>query len=222
VGLAVTVALVAMAATAPRLHSAAAVVYGDLDGDGSVTIKDVIWSLKIDAGLAEPTPEQVTAGDVSPYPGDSGRAIGDGSLGISDTIRLLRFVAGIIPPADFAPGPPSGDVSFSKDIQPILQQTCESFMCHGGPLPKGGLKMSGDAEYDSLVNTPSLEADGVLRVKPRDPDHSYLLAKLMGTQKALGGTGERMPAGEALIPPPLPPEQVDLFRRWIAAGAPNN
>ena len=110
---------------------------------------------------------------------------------------------------------------FPADVQPILQDTCESFLCHGSRIPKGDLRLAPD-EYSVLVGIESQEAPGALRVKPGDPDQSYLMAKLLGTQEDLGGSGARMPTGEAIMRPPLPDDQIAIFRAWIAEGAPNN
>ena len=54
----------------------------------------------------------------------------------------------------------------------------------------------------------------LLRVKPGDPDGSYLIRKLEGGRIV----GERMPLGSA----PLPPETLAVIREWIARGAPDS
>ncbi len=52
------------------------------------------------------------------------------------------------------------------------------------------------------------------RVEPGDPDNSYLIHKLEGTQ----AVGDRMPQGG----PFLDEETIGDIRQWIADGAPNN
>jgi hypothetical protein len=78
-------------ATAPP-----AVKLGDVDGNGTVGISDVVLLLRAVAGLATLTPDQQKAGDVAPA-GTGGAPPGDGKVTISDVVRLLRFVAGLEP-----------------------------------------------------------------------------------------------------------------------------
>jgi hypothetical protein len=56
------------------------------------------------------------------------------------------------------------------------------------------------------------------RVKPGDPQGSYLFRKLAGTHFEAGGNGERMPFQREA----LEPNDLEVFRRWIAEGARNN
>src|SRR5439155_805242 len=61
---------------------------------------------------------------------------------------------------------------------------------------------------------PVCTAAGELRVAPGDPDHSFLLRKLLG--QIAPAEGSRMP----LVGTPPSAANLDLIRRWIAAGAP--
>ncbi|HEY3285261.1 MAG TPA: dockerin type I domain-containing protein [Armatimonadota bacterium] len=60
--------------------------YGDLNGDGKVSITDVVTALRGVAGLVTLTDAQKLAADVN----------GDGKFNISDVVMMLRFVAGLI------------------------------------------------------------------------------------------------------------------------------
>lgn len=72
--------------------------------------------------------------------------------------------------------------------------------------------------YGELVQAP-VECVGsafTVRVLPGDPDASFLYAKVASTHDC----GDRMP--NAAFPfsfPPLPPDEVETIRSWIAAGA---
>jgi hypothetical protein len=72
---------------------------------------------------------------------------------------------------------------------------------------------------------PAKVRPGAMRVKPGDPEHSFLIAKLTGR---LGpGEGKAMPldvdTGTPLMPSPVPETFLhDVLERWIAAGAPND
>lgn len=97
----------------------------------------------------------------------------------------------------------------------VLAVIGENCFCHRSTTPQGQLDLRDDAAYASLVSVPSVEAAGVDRVVPGDPDGSYLYLKLLGEQTSVGGSGTRMPQGA----PMLPPEDIDLVRYWILGGA---
>lgn len=86
--------------------------------------------------------------------------------------------------------------------------------CHAGSAAPLGLRLEADAAYAMLVNAPSVEVPGLLRVAPGNPDASYLIQKLEGTATV----GGRMP----LNGPPLPPETIAVIRQWITDGAPQS
>jgi hypothetical protein len=83
--------------------------------------------------------------------------------------------------------------------------------CHSGAAAPLGLRLEEGASFALLVNAPSTEVPGLLRVNPGNPDSSYLIQKLEGTA-AVGG---RMPLGGS----PLPAETIAVIRQWIAEGA---
>ena len=80
-----------------------------------------------------------------------------------------------------------------------------------GDLPSGMDLSDVAASFASLVDVGSLEVPALFRVDPGDPDNSYLIHKLEGTQ----AVGVRMPAGGPL----LPQETIDVIREWIEQGA---
>ena len=102
------------------------------------------------------------------------------------------------------------------DIQAaVFGPTCSTAGCHtggGAALPTVMDLTSAQASFDNLVNIPSLQVPGAIRVLPGDPDLSYLIHKLEGTA-AVGG---RMPAGS---PDPLDPAIIKDIRQWITDGA---
>lgn len=104
---------------------------------------------------------------------------------------------------------------FSADIVPVFNTRCVA--CHLTGDEPGKMALTPESAYSSLVGVSSTEA-GLLRVKPNDPDASYLVKKIEGQQRAAGGTGERMPFGG----PALDAETIAAIRAWIAAGAKND
>ncbi len=59
---------------------------GDIDGDGTVDITDVIRMNRVYVGLQKFTPEQQKAGDINQ----------DGRIDLSDSMQVLRYIVGLI------------------------------------------------------------------------------------------------------------------------------
>jgi len=95
---------------------------------------------------------------------------------------------------------PSGPVSFSIDIQPILQERCVN--CHGGQRTEKGLDMT---SYASLM---AGSQNGAV-VEPGNPDNSPMIQLVQQGKMPKRG-------------PKLLPNQVQMLVDWIKAGAPNN
>jgi hypothetical protein len=76
-------------------RSASAVVPGDVNLDGRVSLGDAVAALQVAVGLQSVIEEGFAAGDVAPNPGIGGRWIGDGSISVADVLVLLRVVAGL-------------------------------------------------------------------------------------------------------------------------------
>jgi len=112
----------------------------------------------------------------------------------------------------------AGAATLAQIQQAIFTPRCAT--CHdgsqpaGGPLP-GSMDLRTGKSFASLVNVASQEQPNLLRVKPGEPDGSYLVHKLEGTP---GISGERMPFGG----PYLDQATTDQVRSWIASGAPDN
>lgn len=116
-------------------------------------------------------------------------------------------------------GQEAPEVSFSRDIVPMFVESCTA--CHTGEAARTGssnLNLTPAFAYGDLIRVLSNQVGTMARVMPGDPDNSYLLHKLMGTQAEVGGRGQQMPRGAE----PWTAEQIELVRLWIAQGAPNN
>ena len=84
--------------------------------------------------------------------------------------------------------------------------------CHIGASAPEGLQLDAAHSYNLLVGVPSVEQSTLERVKPGDPDHSYMVLKIEG---APGIDGGQMPLGET----PLPQATIAAIRQWITNGA---
>lgn len=98
------------------------------------------------------------------------------------------------------------------DIFTPICSTCHTGV--GASLP-GAQNLTAGHSYASIVGVASLEQPAFMRIKPGDPDNSYLVRKVQGSA---GITGVQMPAGGT----PLTQAQINEIRAWVAAGALNN
>ncbi len=103
-------------------------------------------------------------------------------------------------------------VSFSRDVEPILNDTCARNGCHTGVNPAEELDLRTGRAHAALVDVTAVQcSDARVRVDPANPDGSYLIDKLTGVDLCAGTT---MPKGS-----PLAPAEIQLIRDWVANGA---
>ncbi|MDE0101790.1 MAG: DUF1553 domain-containing protein [Bryobacterales bacterium] len=94
----------------------------------------------------------------------------------------------------------AAEVSFSRDVLPVLARKCAH--CHQGDAAQRGLRLSSAAEIRQ-------GGESGPAVVPGSPDSSLLFKQVSGSPPAMP------PAGDLLTE-----EEIDLLRAWIAAGAP--
>ena len=89
--------------------------------------------------------------------------------------------------------------------------------CHtgGGTSLPASMDLTPANIYASIVGVTSVQKPALMRIKPGDPDNSYVVLKLEG---AAGIFGARMPFGG----PYLDQATIDQVRAWVTAGAQNN
>lgn len=95
------------------------------------------------------------------------------------------------------------DVSFLRDVAPILLQRCAG--CHGEKKTEGGYRLN---TFENLIRAGDSEEPSVVAGKPSE---SELLRRIIETDEDL-----RMPRQDD----PLSEQQVATIRKWIEAGAP--
>jgi hypothetical protein len=110
-------------------------------------------------------------------------------------------------PVDTGPQPLTA--TFASIQENVFTPICTR--CHAGAAAPAGLRLDEASSYAMLVNTPSVEVPGLRRVRPGDPDLSYLVQKVEGR----AAVGARMP----LNAPPLSQAMIDVIRQWISEGA---
>lgn len=118
---------------------------------------------------------------------------------------------------------PGDPVSFANNIQPIFDRSCALPGCHLPPALNGGQNLARGAAYDDTVDVNATQPRPVLkRIKPGDPDDSYLFRKIIGDRIS----GVLMPQGCPSTPlngaQCLTPDEIEAIRTWILECAPRN
>jgi mono/diheme cytochrome c family protein len=137
------------------------------------------------------------------------------ALPVSLSVAVMAATCTSLP----AQSPGMGDMASADKaasfaaVSDLLDRRCAA--CHNkeGAAGAGDLDLEPDAAYAMLMRK-STEAPLAL-VSPGEIEKSYIVAKLTGNQSRVGGWGDTMPAGQGQ----LPPAEIELVRRWIAAGA---
>ncbi len=118
--------------------------------------------------------------------------------GIAALVLLFALPAHAQVPAS----KPATPIQFDRDIRPILSENC--YACHGPDANKRKAKLRLDIRDGSVLKNSV--------IVPGKPDESSLVERITSDDP------------EEIMPPPksekkLTPTQVDLLKRWVAAGA---
>lgn len=103
--------------------------------------------------------------------------------------------------------PDTGTISFTKYVQPLLQQTCVASQCHGGSSPAADLDLTQPC-WETLVYT---SKHSPVLVVAKNPTSSLLYIRITGSN---GYT--RMPPEKYSA---LTTNQINGIKRWITQGA---
>lgn len=97
----------------------------------------------------------------------------------------------------------NSDISFNRDIRPILNERCVS--CHGG------IKRQADLNLLWREDATRPAESGKAAIVPHKPAESELIRRV-----SLRSSDDRMPRDDH----PLDEDEILLLRKWIASGAP--
>jgi hypothetical protein len=100
----------------------------------------------------------------------------------------------------------------------IFTPSCAKSSCHTGAMAEQGLRLDPGFSWGRLVGIVSPQDMSLVRVRPTDPDGSFLIHKLEGMGP--GGApivGMQMPDDG---PPFLQAAQIQVIKEWILNGAP--
>lgn len=145
--------------------------------------------------------------------GDPSSGAASGEQGVGSSGACTPYAA----PASTDLAKPT--VSFARDVAPIFAQSCTFSSCHATAASEGHLVLKGDGVRARLLKG-SLRLPSMPYVTPGHPEQSFLMHKLDGDSCTLdaqcvdGDCLDTMPKGGD----PLPQDQRDTLRRWIAQG----
>ena len=112
-----------------------------------------------------------------------------------------------------AAAPGEAPTTYAEIQAQVFDPLCAA-QCHqGGAAPKG-LSLEAGRSHRGLVGTPSVEAPTLMRVRPGDPEGSYLVVKLAASDPRR--VGARMPRNG---PPFVSDAQLRAIKQWIRDGA---
>jgi hypothetical protein len=98
---------------------------------------------------------------------------------------------------------PTSGVSFSKQVEPLFQQTCAASGCHGGSQPAANLNL----QY--------FTRDYLIDFQPKIIVEFNSKTSLLYTY--IAGNPQQMPPNQRLTQ-----NQIDGVKKWIDEGAQNN
>jgi hypothetical protein len=98
---------------------------------------------------------------------------------------------------------PDTNVSFSKQVEPLMQQTCVAAGCHGGTQPAANLNLEYDVCWHSLIDY--LPPIVIVKNGNTSPLIKYLDGRL----------APQMPLRQQ----PLTTNQINGVKKWIDEGA---
>jgi hypothetical protein len=123
-------------------------------------------------------------------------------------------IRGQITTASTPPAPPPAAPTLTQ-LKSSAFTVCGGCHTGGGTSLPASMDLTPANIYASIVGVTSVEKPALMRIKPGDPDNSYVVLKLEG---AAGISGARMPFGG----PYLDQATIDQVRAWVTAGAQNN
>jgi len=110
------------------------------------------------------------------------------------------------------PVPELDPISFSNDVQPILNSHCNYGGCHDSFEEAGQLDLTAAESHTEMVNVDAFLFNGEKRVIPNDTVNSVLVKLIKGIETPA------MPLNEQS----MPDNKIFTITKWISEGALDN
>jgi hypothetical protein len=157
--------------------------------------------------------ELINSAAAAPYSTEwNTSSVADGEVMLTVEAEDELGNVGVSAPVSVTVANDSGALTLAEIQAQVFTPRCA--VCHmgaGNELPFSMNLSNAQASFDHLVDVASEQVPALLRVDPFNPDDSYLIHKLEGTQTI----GDRMPQGG----PFLDDHTIQGIRGWIADGA---
>ena len=128
-----------------------------------------------------------------------------------------RIVAAMLSSVLFVSRASAADVDFVKDIKPLIEKSC--LKCHGAPDPQDPRKKTaGNLRLDDKIAALKGGKSGKAIVPGKAKD-SLLYKLLSGPTKVGGREIPAMPKAMGGESSSLPPEKIEIIKKWIDQGA---
>lgn len=121
---------------------------------------------------------------------------------------LLLGCPGELENPDQYPDEPLALCQLDIDVPALFRSKCGSSTCHQGDDPAAELDLVAPGVFERLENVPATQCEGRVRIDPLEPNSSFLVEKLRGTQPV--GCGERMPFVSFLTG-----AEIACVQRWV-------
>lgn len=121
---------------------------------------------------------------------------------------LLLGCPGELENPDQYPDEPLALCQLDIDVPGLFRSKCGSSTCHAGSEPAAELDLVSPGVFERLENVPASQCEDRVRVDPNEPNASFLVEKLRGTQPV--GCGERMPFVSFLTG-----AEIACVQRWV-------
>lgn len=129
---------------------------------------------------------------------------------LSPAVALVLLVGcpGELENPDQYPDEPLALCQLDIDVPALFRSKCGSSTCHEGDEPAAELDLVAPGVFERLENVPATQCEGRVRIDPLEPNSSFLVEKLRGTQPV--GCGERMPFVSFLTG-----AEIACVQRWV-------
>jgi hypothetical protein len=117
---------------------------------------------------------------------------------------------------------PGDPISYQANIAPLLSRSCGLAGCHLPPLVNAGLDLTPAKAYAQMVGVNAQQVPNLKRIRPGDPDNSYVIRKITPGAPIQGVLMPNGCPGTPAAGQCLSDDEREAFRTWVLECAPRN